>query len=201
MTDWYAMPVLSGRYVWLEPVGPEHASGLLEAADDDAVFQHLSRDRLRSLDDAAAFVAWARDLRERRQLMPFAQLDVRDGGPGVVAGHTSYYEIQPETRSIAIGYTWLGKRWWRSGLNTESKLLLLEHAFDTLGAVRVVWHTDLRNDRSQAAIARLGAEREGVLRKHKLRRDGTWRDTVQFAMTDDDWPGVRARLSARLEAA
>ncbi|MBM7786372.1 GNAT family N-acetyltransferase [Tenggerimyces flavus] len=201
MTDWYEQPVLTGKHVRLEPIALEHAPELLAAADDDAVFQHLTRGRLSSQDDAVDFVRWAEDLRERRVLMPFAQLDVRGRGAGEVAGHTSYYEISPDSRSIAIGYTWLGKRWWRTGLNTESKLLLLTHAFDTLGAVRVVWHTDIRNERSQAAIARLGAAREGVLRKHKVRRDGTWRDTVQFAMTDDDWPDVRARLTARLEAA
>lgn len=201
MTDWYEAPVLAGKHVRLEPLALEHAPGLLAAADDDAVFQHLTRGRLSSQDDAADFVRWADDLRERHVLMPFAQLDVRGGGAGEVAGHTSYYEINPDSRSLAIGYTWLGKRWWRTALNTESKLLLLTHAFDTLDAVRVVWHTDIRNERSQAAIARLGATREGVLRKHKVRRDGTWRDTVQFAMTDDDWPDVRARLTARLEAA
>ena len=78
--------------------------------------------------------------------------------------------------------------------------MLLSYAFDHLGCVRVVWHTDIYNERSQAAIARLGATREGVLRKHRLRRDGTWRDTVQYAMTDDDWPAVRDRLTARLAA-
>lgn len=99
---------------------------------------------------------------------------------------------------MAIGHTWLGRPWWRTGHDTESKLLLLTHAFDVLGAARVVWHTDLINERSQAAIARLGATLEGVLRKHRIRADATWRDTVQFAMTDDDWPGARDRLQARL---
>ena len=80
----------------------------------------------------------------------------------------------------------------------ESKLLLLTHAFETLAAVRVVWHTDIRNARSQAAIERLGAQKEGVLRKHRLRRDGTWRDTVQYAMTDDEWPAAAAALRERL---
>ena len=107
---------------------------------------------------------------------------------------TSLYEINPALRTLAIGHTWLGRKWWRTGANTESKLLLLEYAFDILGAARVVWHTDIYNERSQAAIARLGATREGVLRKHRIRRDGSWRDSVQFSMTDDDWPAVRDRL-------
>jgi RimJ/RimL family protein N-acetyltransferase len=200
MTDWYEVPVLKGEYVRLEPMAPSHVPGLLAAADDDAVFQFLTKARPTTPDEAAAWVSWALEQRDKQVLLPFTQVDVRSGG-AVVAGTTSYYEISPESRSIAIGYTWLGRAWWRTGINTESKLLLLRHAFETLGAVRVVWHTDIRNERSQAAIARLGAAREGVLRKHKPRRDGTWRDTVQFAMTDDDWPTVRDRLSARLEAA
>ena len=115
-------------------------------------------------------------------------------------GTTSLYEVVPAVRTLAIGHTWLGRAWWRTGHNTESKLLLLRYAFDDLGAARVVWHTDIHNERSQAAIARLGATREGVLRKHRVRFDGTWRDTVQYAMTDDDWPEARDRLTARLEA-
>ena len=102
-------------------------------------------------------------------------------------------------RCVAIGHTWLGRRWWRTAANTESKLLMLTHAFDVLGAVRVVWHTDIYNERSQAAIERLGATKEGVLRKHRIRRDGSWRDTVQYCMTDDDWSACRDRLRAGLD--
>ena len=115
-----------------------------------------------------------------------------------MAGTTSLYEVDPQSRSLAIGHTWLGRAWWRTGHNTDAKLLLMTHAFDTLAAVRVVWHTDIRNTRSQAAIERLGARKEGVLRKHRLRRDGSWRDTVQYGMTDEDWPAARGRLQQRL---
>ena len=103
-------------------------------------------------------------------------------------------------RSIAIGHTWLGRSYWGAGHNVESKLLAAHLRLRTLGAVRVVWHTDIKNERSQAAIERLGAQREGVMRKHRLRRDGSWRDTVQFAMTDDDWLTARPALEARLAA-
>ncbi|MDQ6937375.1 MAG: GNAT family N-acetyltransferase, partial [Actinomycetota bacterium] len=126
--------------------------------------------------------------------LPLAQLD---SSSGRFIGSTSLYDIDPAARTLAIGYTWLGRPWWRSGHNTDAKLLLLTHAFDTLAAARVVWHTDIGNTRSQAAIERLGASREGVLRKHRIRRDGSWRDTVQYAMTDDDWPAARAGLTAR----
>jgi RimJ/RimL family protein N-acetyltransferase len=196
VNDWFAAPVMAGAHVRLEPMAPDHVDGFLAAVDDD-VLRHLSIPPLHTREDVVQWVTRVFSARGDRVLVPWTQVDVRTGE---VAGTTSYYEVSPSTRSVAIGHTWLGQRWWRTGVNTEAKLLLLQRAFDVLGAVRVVWHTDIRNERSQAAIARLGAEREGVLRKHKIRRDGSWRDTVQYAMTDDDWPRVRDRLRARLAA-
>jgi len=117
---------------------------------------------------------------------------------GELVGTTSFYEIEPARRTLAIGHTWLARPWWRTGLNTESKLLMLRHAFDTLTAERVVWHTDIRNLRSQAAIERLGATREGVLRHHRRRPDGSLRDTVQYSLVAPEWPAVRSRLTAAL---
>jgi RimJ/RimL family protein N-acetyltransferase len=198
---WYALPVLTGRLVSLEPLTVEHAPGYLAAAgagqDGAEVFARLSQPVPRTLDEAREQVVAALAARARGQRLPYAQVDT---ATGEVAGTTSYYEIDPVSRAVAIGYTWLGRRWWRTGHNTESKLLMLTHAFDTLGAARVVWHTDILNTRSQAAIERLGAVREGVLRKHRIRRDDSWRDTVQYAMTDDDWPAARDRLAGRLAA-
>ncbi len=191
---WYDVPVLAGQHVRLEPMAADHVPGLVAVADDE-VFRYLSSEPPRTVADGERHVHDKLAARDARAILPWVQVDAQSGE---VAGATAYYEINPGSRSVAIGYTWLGRRWWRTGLNTEAKLLLLRRAFDHLGAVRVVWHTDIRNDRSQAAIARLGAQREGILRKHKRRRDGTWRDTVQYAMTDDDWPVVRDRLSARL---
>jgi RimJ/RimL family protein N-acetyltransferase len=101
---------------------------------------------------------------------------------------------------LAIGHTWVARPHWRTRVNTASKLIMMGHAFDDLGAERVVWHTDIRNTRSQDAIARLGAVREGVLRHHRIRRDGSWRDTVQFSMLSAEWPEARRRLTARLES-
>lgn len=103
----------------------------------------------------------------------------------------------PVLRTVSIGYTWLGRRWWRSGINAEAKLMMLTYAFETLGAVRVALVTDIRNLRAQAAIERLGAVREGVLRKHRQRADGTWRDTVFYSIVDDDWPSTRQTLTNR----
>jgi RimJ/RimL family protein N-acetyltransferase len=134
----------------------------------------------------------------RGEQVPFAQVDQVTGQ---AIGHTSYYEINPAQRQLAIGYTFIGQPWWRTAINTESKLLLLTHAFETLDAERVTWHTDIRNLRSQAAIERLGATKEGVLRRHRRRRDGTWRDTVLYGMTADDWPASKRRLLSFLTPA
>ena len=202
---WYALPVLTGKLIRLEPLAIEHAPGYLAAAgtgaDAHEVFRWLSapsgaptREPV-NLADAEAHILDGLAARARGVRFPYAQLDAVTGE---VAGTTSYYEVNPALRAIAIGHTWLGKRWWRTGHNTESKLLLLTHAFERLGAARVVWHTDICNERSQAAIERLGSRKEGVLRKHRIRWDGSWRDTVQYAMTDDDWPAARDRLTAGL---
>jgi N-acetyltransferase len=199
---WYELPVLAGGLVRLEPLAAEHAVGYLAAAgtgdDADEVFRWMSVYPPRGLEDAAEQIEAALAARARGERFAYAQFDV---ATGVFAGTSSYYDVVPSLRTIAIGHTWLGKRWWRTGHNTESKLLMLTHAFDTLGAARVVWHTDIHNERSQAAIARLGATREGELRKHRIRRDGSWRTTVQYSMTDDDWPAARSFLIERLSRA
>jgi N-acetyltransferase len=199
------MPILSGRLIRLEPLATEHAGGYLAAAgtgaDAEDVFRWVSTvgsaatGAPRTIADARADINAALAARARGERFAYAQIDA---ATGEFAGSSSYYDLDPKLGTIAIGHTWLGKRWWRTGHNTESKLLMLAHAFDTLGAARVVWHTDIHNERSQAAIARLGATREGELRKHRVRRDGSWRTTVQYSMTDDDWPAARKLLTERL---
>jgi nitroimidazol reductase NimA-like FMN-containing flavoprotein (pyridoxamine 5'-phosphate oxidase superfamily)/RimJ/RimL family protein N-acetyltransferase len=191
---WQAAPTLRGRHVVLEPLDQVHAAGLFAALDDAEVWTHLTVARPGSVAETAEIVAAAIADPTRTAM---AQ---KDPATGTVVGTTSYYAIEPGRRSIAIGHTMIGRPWWRTGVNTEAKLLLMTHAFDTLGAMRVEWHTDIRNERSQLAIARLGAQREGVLRAHRQRPDGSWRDTVTFAMIAGEWPGARARLGAALEA-
>jgi N-acetyltransferase len=200
------MPVLAGRLIRLAPMAAEYADGYFAAAgtgtDAEDVFRWVSTPGSvsgapRTIEDARTDVAAALAARARGERFAYAQFDAVTGD---FAGTSSYYDVVPAVRTIAIGHTWLGKRWWRTGHNTESKLLMLTHAFETLGAARVVWHTDIRNERSQAAIARLGATREGELRKHRIRRDGSWRTTVQYSMTDDDWPAAREYLTGRLAA-
>lgn len=189
---WSTAETLTGRFVRLEPLESRHATGLLRAADDEAIFRWLST--ARPTDEAAA-----RDLVAIYDALPatvaWAQLDETTSD---VVGATAVYEIDPMNRSLAIGYTWLSTRAQRTAVNTEAKLLLLERAFDRLGAKRVTWYTDAKNDRSRAAIARLGARQEGILRQHLRRRDGTWRDTVVFSMVAEEWPDAKAALNARL---
>ncbi|MEV4514160.1 bifunctional pyridoxamine 5'-phosphate oxidase family protein/GNAT family N-acetyltransferase [Dactylosporangium sp. NPDC049525] len=193
-TGWQAAPTLRGRHLVIEPLDHAHTAGLFAALDDAEVWTHLTVARPASAAQMAAIVDAA--IKDPTR-MPFVQ---RNPDNGEILGSTSYYAIDEGRRSIAIGHTMLGRPHWRTAINTESKLLLMAHAFDTLGAMRVEWHTDIRNERSQQAIARLGAEREGVLRSHRQRPDGSWRDTVCFAMLADEWPAARERLTSALEA-
>jgi RimJ/RimL family protein N-acetyltransferase/nitroimidazol reductase NimA-like FMN-containing flavoprotein (pyridoxamine 5'-phosphate oxidase superfamily) len=191
---WHSPATLRGRHVTLEPLDHPHAPGLFEALDDAEVWAHLGNPRPTGVDDMARIVAAALADPDR---VPFVQ---REPGTGRIIGSTSYYAIAPVNRAVAIGHTMVGRAWWRTGVNTESKLMLLRHAFDTLGALRVEWHTDVRNQRSQNAIARLGAQREGIMRAHKRRPDGSQRDTVLYSMIADEWPAARDRLAAALDA-
>lgn len=195
---WYTLPELAGPLVRLVPLALDHAAGYL-AAGSPEVFEFTgAHAKIDSEDIAYAEIAAALAARARGERFPYAQLDA---ATGEFIGTTSLYEVSPASRSLAIGNTWLGTRWWRTGHNSDSKLLLLTYAFETLGAARVVWHTDILNERSQNAILRLGATFEGQLRKHRIRRDGTWRTTMQYSMTDDDWPAAKARLRERQDAA
>ncbi|QFU85687.1 GNAT family N-acetyltransferase [Amycolatopsis sp. YIM 10] len=192
MNDWTRRPTLVGKHVRLEPLTPDHAAGLYEAGSDPVVWTWLSGFRPETTAEAGTMVA---DILGDPDRLAFAQVDVRTGA---VAGTTSYYAIVPKHRILSIGHTWIGKPWQRTALNTEAKLLLLHHAFDELEANRVSWETDLNNTRSQRAIERLGATKEGVLRAHRVRKDGSIRDTVLYSVTKTEWPFVRDSLAARL---
>jgi len=188
--------------VRLEPLTIEHAAGYLAAAGDPEIFRWQSPvggalAAPVTIGDATRHVAAALASRAQGKRLPYAQIDLRTG---TFAGTTSLSDLDPGQRSLTIGHTWLGARWQGTGMNTEAKILLLTYAFETLEAVRVTWVTDIRNLRAQAAIERLGAAREGVLRKHRRRADGSWRDTVLYAMVDDDWPAAKTALTARRPA-
>ncbi|MEU8813933.1 bifunctional pyridoxamine 5'-phosphate oxidase family protein/GNAT family N-acetyltransferase [Actinoplanes sp. NPDC048796] len=195
---WASAVPLEGRHVRLEPLTPGHAEGLTEALGDDELWQHFLVPRPRTVEAMTDYLATLQRHRWSGSQVCWAQVEPATGR---VIGMTSYHDIDPARRSLAIGHTMIGKPWWRTGVNTEAKLLLLEHAFDKLAAERVFWYTDNRNERSQKAIARLGAVHEGVLRRHRQRPDGSWRDTVVFGMTVDEWPAAAERLRARLAAA
>lgn len=208
VTDWYEHPVLTdaglvGRRprLRLEPLRVSHAPAFLSLAREQAeqVFEHLS---YAAPSDLAETTRIIERLTDTPGQLAYAQVvTTGDDGQtgGEFAGTTSFYEINPANRSLAIGHTWIGHRWWRTWLNSTSKLIMLQRAFEQLGAERVVWHTDIRNRRSQQAILRLGATEEGVLRHNRRRRDGSWRDTVQFSMLADEWPAVKQRLISGLE--
>ncbi|WP_432995115.1 bifunctional pyridoxamine 5'-phosphate oxidase family protein/GNAT family N-acetyltransferase [Dactylosporangium sp. CA-233914] len=191
---WHHPITLRGDHVALEPLDHAHAPELFAVLDDAEVWTHLTSPRPASVADMAAIVATALADADR---VPFVQREVATGR---MIGSTSFYTPNATQQTIAIGYTMLGRPWWRTGVNTESKLLMLRHAFDTLGALRVEWHTDVRNERSQNAIARLGAQREGIMRSHRRRPDGSRRDTVLYSMLADEWPVARDRLAAALDA-
>ena len=188
-------PVLAGRFVRLEPLAEEHREGLRAAADDDRVWEHLAL-----LGRGDGFELWfdsALAQRDAKRRFPFA---VRLLASGKLVGSTSYLDPVPEHKRVEIGWTWYRPDQWATAVNPECKLLLLAHAFDTLGLNRVSFVTDLRNERSQAAIAKLGALREGVMRSHAITRNGRIRDSVLFAITALDWPKVKERLAARVAA-
>ena len=196
-SPWHTAAPLHGAHVWLEPLAPSHVDGLFEALADDEVWRYLPTLRPQTRDEMAVHV----DSLLRRQWqgsqVAWAQLAP---ATGEVLGVTTYHDIDTDNRALGIGHTMIGRPWWRTAVNTEAKLMLLERAFDVLGAEKVFWFTDIRNERSQTAIARLGASRDGLIRRQRLRPDGTWRDTVLFAMTVDEWPAAAKRLRERLAA-
>ncbi|AQA20758.1 acetyltransferase domain protein [Rhodococcus sp. MTM3W5.2] len=188
---WFEQPTLTGEYVRLEPLTLAHAEDLYRAADDPTLFRWTWRP-IESVSDATEYISHALDDPRR---LAYVQIDT---ATGVVVGTTSYYQIDPLHQSLAIGYTWLSRSAQGGRINPEAKLLLLRRAFEDLGAVRIEWHTDELNAHSRGAIAKLGAEFEGLLRKHRRRQDGSWRNTALFSMIDDDWPLARAQLEARI---
>ncbi|WP_245601940.1 bifunctional pyridoxamine 5'-phosphate oxidase family protein/GNAT family N-acetyltransferase [Hamadaea tsunoensis] len=195
-SPWHEAPTLTGEHVILERLTMDHVEGLYAAVgQDDDVWRYLLNDTPRSLEEMGRLVGDAEIAQAQGARVPWVQ---RDAETGEIVGTTSFYGVDPHNRSVIIGITTLGRKWWRTGINTESKLLLLRHAFDTLGCVRVQWEAHAGNVRSHTAIERLGATREGLLRNHKKLSDGTWRDTVVFGMTAEEWPKAEAALVARL---
>jgi RimJ/RimL family protein N-acetyltransferase len=185
---------LENAYVTLEPLALDHVSALERAAADGHLWD-LWFTSVPAPGHMTAYVEAALRGQQEGRMLPWA---VRDNATGDIAGTTRYYDIVPDPLRVAIGYTWYGKRWQRSHLNTACKHLLLANAFDNLGVVAVEFHTDAYNLDSQRAIERLGARREGVLRAHKRRNDGTLRDTVCYSILATEWAEVSRWLDVRL---
>lgn len=197
MTAPFASPVLlQGHGLRLEPLGLQHEPGLRAAAADGELW-NLRVTSVPRPEDTAAYITLALDMQARGERLPWAVLDANTGR---VIGCTSYHDIVAAVRRVEIGYTWYARSVQRSHVNTAAKLLLMTHAFETLHCSVVGWRTDILNLTSQRAIERLGAQKDGVLRSHALRRDGSIRDTVMYSLLASEWPDVRARLSARLQA-
>ncbi len=185
---------LVGRHATLEPLDASHVAPLAEAASDGELWR-LWYTGVASPERMAGYVAAALDMRERYDAMPFV---VRDA-TGAVVGSTRYFNVDVANRRLEIGHTWYARRAQRTPLNTECKLLLLTHAFEKLGCIAVEFRTHWFNQASRAAIARLGAKQDGVLRNHQMGADGAKRDTVVFSIIDGEWPAVKKHLAFQLE--
>lgn len=196
-SPWNEAVTLRGTHVRLEQLAPGHADDLLESLSDEEIWRYLPTLPPGSREEMAAYIESLLHRQWQGIQTAWAQVDPETG---TAFGVTTYHDVDPVNRSVGIGHTMLDPRRWRTGVNTEAKLMLLERAFEVLGAEKVFWYTDIRNQRSQNAIARLGASRDGLIRHQRLRPDGTWRDTVVFAMTADEWPAAAARLRDRLAA-
>jgi RimJ/RimL family protein N-acetyltransferase len=181
---------VTARGIRLEPLALAHEDGLRAAATDGELW-NIRVTGVPAPHETRAYIETALKDREEGHRFAFA---VIDEATNMVLGSTSYHDIVPAIKRVEIGYTWYAKRVQRTHVNTACKLLLLQHAFDTLGCHVVGWRTDNLNFVSQRAIERLGAKKDGVLRGHALRRDGTIRDTVMYSLRAGEWPEVRAHL-------
>lgn len=196
MTNWVQPVTLMGKYVRLEPMTEMHVSRLAEIGVGQSFWDFMLYGDMNSVDDMRN---WVQDILGRAATgtdLPFVAIHLASGR---VAGATRYLNIMPKDRGLEIGGTWYGTDFQRSAVNTECKYLLLRHAFEALRCIRVQLKTDLRNERSQKAIERIGATREGVLRNHMILPDGRTRHSVFYSILDTEWPMVKERLDGMME--
>ncbi|GGA11794.1 N-acetyltransferase [Paenibacillus marchantiophytorum] len=186
-------PVLEGTRVALLPMQESHIGSLAQAASDPRIWDYMTP--LPRTSDVETYVQQALEEFNAGLAIPYS---VYDKHTDTFVGSTRLFDISTAHRHLEIGYTWYNPLVWRTRVNTECKYLLLRHCFETLNLLRVQIKTDLRNERSQAAIARLGAKQEGILRQHRVLHDGYVRDTVMFSILDHEWPEVKERLEGFL---
>jgi len=192
-TAWQLVPVLTGRHARLEPMSRDHVDGLRAVLAGDAL-SALWFTQVPKAADVEHYVEAVLAAQADGRVLPF----VVRGADGRIVGSTRFYGLEADVPKLSIGYTWYAPDVQRTGVNTETKLLLLTHAFETLGCISVVFETSWFNHRSRTAIARLGAKQDGVLRNHKRHTDGSPRDTVVFSIIDGEWPAVKRNLLAKL---
>ena len=191
MASRFVEPVtLAGTHATLEPLARSHLPAVAVAAADGELWR-LWYTSVPAPQNTEEWLDAALDVRERLGAMPFV---VRDNASGDVVGSTRYFNVDAANRRLEIGHTWYARRAQRTAINTECKLLLLKHAFESLGCIAVEFRTHWFNHASRAAIERLGAKQDGVLRSHQLMPDGSRRDTVVFSIVDGEWPAVKAHL-------
>jgi len=188
--------VLTGKHVRLEPMTEAHAPDLAEIGAGQTFWDFMLYGNINTVDDMRN---WVKDILSRAEKgtdLPFVAIHLASGR---VAGATRYLNIVPKDRGLEIGGTWYGSEFQRTPVNTECKYLLLQHAFERLGCIRVQFKTDLRNERSQKAIERIGAVKEGVLRNHMILPDGHYRHSVFYSILDTEWSGVKKHLEEMME--
>ncbi len=182
---------LTGQFVRLEPLSMDHLQDLCLVGLDDEIWRYMVYGWVRSEQDMRNWIAEILKRQEKGTDLPFAVIDLKSGK---AIGATRYMEIRPKDRGLEIGGTWYGRAYQRSVVNTECKFLLLQHAFEGLGCIRVQFKTDLRNIRSQKAIERIGATKEGIFRNHMILPDGTIRHSVYYSIIVEEWQSVKAHL-------
>jgi RimJ/RimL family protein N-acetyltransferase len=185
--------VLEGRHVRLEPLAMDHHAALAQVLDP-TLLQWFTQP-VATAEELRDFIAAALDELAQGRSLPFATIDRASGRP---IGSTRFGNIDRANRRVEIGWTWIGRVWQRTAINTEAKLLMLSHAFEAWGTIRVEFKTDSRNTQSRAALARLGATEEGYFRNHMITASGRIRHSVWFSIVDSEWPMVKRRLEARL---
>jgi len=187
---------LEGQYVRLEPLAKAHMAGLAEVGLEEELWRWIPT-RVRTREEMAAYIETALNEQEQGVALPFA---IVEKATGRAIGSTRYGNIDRTHHRVEIGWTWVARERQRTAMNTEAKYLLLRHAFETLGCVRVELKTDSLNERSRAAILRIGALEEGTFRNHMITASGRIRHTVYFSIIDSEWPAVKARLKAKLNS-
>lgn len=192
-----APATLEGKHVRLEPLSLSHHAGLCDVGLDQELWK-ITMTMIRNPEEMREYIRTAMKLQEQGSALPFA---IVHKPSATIVGSTRYGNIDHENRRLEIGWTWVARPWQRTSVNTEAKYLLLSHAFEAMGCVRVEFKTDAINQQSRNALLRIGAKEEGILRKHMITPTGRFRDSVYFSIIDSEWPEIKRRLGEMLNKA